>query len=46
VKGGDYGIDEIVGRETVEQNNGKVIVVSLIEGKSTTGIINKIKQKF
>lgn len=46
VKGGDYEIDEIVGRETVEKNSGEVIVVPLVEGRSTTSIINKIKQKF
>jgi len=43
VKGGDYTPDEIVGRKTVQAKGGKVIVIPLVEGKSTTNIIDKIK---
>lgn len=43
VKGGDYQVDEIVGREIVEQNGGKVCTVPLVDGLSTTNIMNKIK---
>lgn len=42
VKGGDYKIDEIVGRETVQNFGGEVIIIPLIDGKSTRGIIEKI----
>jgi D-beta-D-heptose 7-phosphate kinase/D-beta-D-heptose 1-phosphate adenosyltransferase len=42
VKGGDYEIDEIVGRETVKNYGGEVIAIPLVEGKSTRGIIEKI----
>jgi D-beta-D-heptose 7-phosphate kinase/D-beta-D-heptose 1-phosphate adenosyltransferase len=42
VKGGDYEIDEIVGRETVKNYGGEVVTISLVEGKSTKGIIEKI----
>ena len=42
VKGGDYSIDQIVGREVVEANGGQVIPVPEISGRSTTGIIEHI----
>ena len=42
VKGGDYGVDEIVGRETVEGDGGRVVVVPLTEGYSTTELIEGI----
>lgn len=44
VKGGDYKIDEIVGKDIVEKNGGKVITVPYINGKSTTNLLNKIKK--
>lgn len=42
VKGGDYPLDRIVGRETVEARGGRVLSLPLIEGSSTTEIINRI----
>jgi rfaE bifunctional protein nucleotidyltransferase chain/domain len=42
VKGGDWPIEKIVGRDIVEARGGKVISVGYIEGASTTGIIEKI----
>jgi len=42
VKGGDYLIDDIVGRETVEANGGKVVTIDLVEGQSTTSLIEKM----
>lgn len=44
VKGGDYCIQDIVGRDIVESYGGEVHVIPFVEGYSTTGIINKIKQ--
>lgn len=44
VKGGDYSLDQIVGREIVEKNGGRVIPITLIEGKSTTGLIERIRR--
>ena len=44
VKGGNYKVDEIVGKDIVEQRGGKVIAVDFFEGKSTTNIVNKIKK--
>jgi D-beta-D-heptose 7-phosphate kinase/D-beta-D-heptose 1-phosphate adenosyltransferase len=43
VKGGDYTIDGVVGREVVEGYGGKVVTLSLIEGRSTTDLIGKIQ---
>ena len=43
VKGGDYKINEIIEKEVVEKNNGKVILMKLEEGYSTTALIGRIK---
>src|SRR5215510_3866466 len=43
VKGGDYGLDEIHGREEVEAAGGKVISLPFVEGTSTTSLIDRIK---
>jgi D-beta-D-heptose 7-phosphate kinase/D-beta-D-heptose 1-phosphate adenosyltransferase len=42
VKGGDWTIDKIVGREEVEANGGQVISLPYVEGQSTSGIIERI----
>lgn len=44
VKGGDYPLDEIHGREEVEAAGGKVISLPFVDGASTTSILNKMKQ--
>jgi len=41
-KGGDYSLDSIVGRDIVEANGGKVVVIPFVENKSTTNIVQKI----
>lgn len=41
-KGGDYNLDEIHGREEVEQSGGRVVALPFVEGASTTSIIEKI----
>jgi rfaE bifunctional protein nucleotidyltransferase chain/domain len=46
VKGADWGISEIVGRETVEKAGGVVRNLPLVEGTSTTNIISKILSQF
>jgi len=43
VKGGDWRIDQIVGRDIVEANGGKVYSLPYLENFSTTAIINKMK---
>jgi rfaE bifunctional protein nucleotidyltransferase chain/domain len=46
VKGADWGISEIVGRDTVERAGGVVRNVPLVEGVSTTNIIRKVLEHF
>ena len=41
VKGGDYKADEIVGADTVRARGGEVVIVPLLEGRSTTSIIER-----
>lgn len=43
VKGGDYALDEVAGKKEVEECGGKLVLIPFVEGKSTTGIIEKIK---
>ncbi len=43
VKGDDYRIDQVVGREVVTAYGGKVILVPLLRGYSTTGIAHRIQ---
>ena len=45
VKGGDYTRDTIVGADFVDGLGGTVKVIPLVEGKSTTNIINKMKNQ-
>jgi len=43
VKGGDYTLDQIVGSKEVIANGGRVVINPIIQGVSTTGIIQKIQ---
>ncbi len=43
IKGGDYRIEEIVGRDVVERRGGKVITVPVIADRSTSRLIEKIR---
>ncbi len=42
VKGGDWAIEKIIGRDVVEARGGQVVNIPYVEGSSTTGIIEKI----
>jgi rfaE bifunctional protein nucleotidyltransferase chain/domain len=42
VKGGDYNVDTIVGAKEVKSWKGRVVVVPLTPGHSTTSIIEKL----
>jgi len=46
VKGADWGISEIVGRSIVEKAGGVVCNVALVEGVSTSGLIDKVRERF
>lgn len=43
VKGGDWPVDRIVGREVVEARGGKVTTIPLVPGVSTTSLIQRIR---
>ena len=43
VKGGDYGLDQIHGREEVEAAGGTVISLPFVDGASTTSLIERMK---
>jgi D-beta-D-heptose 7-phosphate kinase/D-beta-D-heptose 1-phosphate adenosyltransferase len=42
VKGGDWALDQIVGREEVEAAGGQVYSLPYLEGYSTTNVIDRI----
>lgn len=44
IKGGDYKKEDLPETEIVEKNGGEVRILSFVDGKSTTNIINKIKK--
>ncbi len=45
VKGGDYTVEQIAGAREVIANGGKVVINPIVEGFSTTNIIEKFKIK-
>ena len=45
VKGDDYKIDEVVGREIVEGYGAKVELIPIVKGHSTTGTLEQILEK-
>jgi len=42
IKGGDWEMDKVIGREFVEEKGGEVKTIPIVEGLSTTQIIEKI----
>jgi rfaE bifunctional protein nucleotidyltransferase chain/domain len=44
VKGGDYKPEDVVGKDIVEEYDGEVVIIPYEENKSTTDIIEKIKE--
>ncbi len=42
VKGGDWPIDQIVGRDIVEADGGRVLSIPLLPGYSSTAIIERV----
>jgi len=42
-KGGDYTVDTIVGADFVQENGGEVAVLPTLDGRSTTGLIKKVR---
>ncbi|MCM2356541.1 MAG: bifunctional D-glycero-beta-D-manno-heptose-7-phosphate kinase/D-glycero-beta-D-manno-heptose 1-phosphate adenylyltransferase HldE [Geobacteraceae bacterium] len=46
VKGGDYAPEGVVGKDLVESYGGRLELVEFVDGKSTTGIIEKILERY
>lgn len=44
VKGGDYSLDDIVGREVIEEAGGEVRVIPFVEGFSSTRTLDRLKR--
>jgi len=45
-KGGDYTADGVVGKDVVEAYGGRVELVTFVDGKSTTNIIERILERY
>jgi rfaE bifunctional protein nucleotidyltransferase chain/domain len=46
VKGGDWDVKDVVGRESVGQWGGKVVIIPEVKGASTTSIVDKIRKTY
>ncbi|MBN8837788.1 MAG: D-glycero-beta-D-manno-heptose 1-phosphate adenylyltransferase [Sphingobacteriia bacterium] len=46
VKGGDYTVEQIAGSKEVLANGGRVVINKIIEGFSTSGIIEHIRKTY
>lgn len=46
VKGGDWRVEDIVGRDVVESYGGKVCTIPFVEGASSSRIIESIIEKY
>ena len=46
VKGGDYKLEQLIERDVVEANGGKVVVGLNVPGKSTTNLIQVICERY
>ena len=40
-KGGDYKINEVIGRKEIKKTGGKVVIIDLLKGISTTQLLKK-----
>lgn len=46
VKGGDWAIDKIIGGDLVTSWGGKVLNIPVVEGRSTTNLIQMVVQRY
>lgn len=46
VKGGDWSIDKVLGRDIVEKNGGKVVTIPPVENNSTSTILKTICDRY
>ncbi|MCG6957503.1 MAG: D-glycero-beta-D-manno-heptose 1-phosphate adenylyltransferase [Gemmatimonadetes bacterium] len=45
VKGGDYALWDVAGREEVEAAGGRVVLIPFLEGYSTTDLVQRIRRE-
>jgi D-beta-D-heptose 7-phosphate kinase/D-beta-D-heptose 1-phosphate adenosyltransferase len=45
VKGADYAVDQVVGANVVRQAGGRVVLVDIVAGRSTTGTIARLRAR-
>jgi len=43
VKGGDYTREQVVGHEVVTAHGGEVVIVDILQGHSTTSLVERVK---
>jgi rfaE bifunctional protein nucleotidyltransferase chain/domain len=46
VKGGDYTRETIAGADVVEEHGGRVLTIPFVEGRSTSGIVERIVERY
>jgi len=46
VKGGDWALDKIIGADLVKSWGGKVMNIPVVEGRSTTNLIDIVKERY
>jgi rfaE bifunctional protein nucleotidyltransferase chain/domain len=46
IKGADWTVDDIVGKDIVEQNGGRVATISFLPNRSTSNIIQRIVERY
>ncbi len=44
VKGGDYQVDDLPEKEVVERHGGRIVIIGLVPGRSTTNLIQKTQK--
>ena len=44
VKGADWAPDQVVGRDVVEANGGRVLLIPVVEGFSTTALSDRLRR--
>ena len=46
VKAGDYKLSQIIEKDVVEKNNGKIVISKMVKGHSTTSMIKRILEAY
>jgi D-beta-D-heptose 7-phosphate kinase/D-beta-D-heptose 1-phosphate adenosyltransferase len=44
-KGSDYAVDEVVGKNRIEKDGGKVVLIPLVPDRSTTDLVERIRSE-